>query len=242
MAKSVEQFLNKVFNGEYNSIDIDLVYRETPPTDEDKYYSVVQILNNIITNGAARLTIGYDLPGILEAVTLNTAHRETITGNPHDVTAAEIGLGNVDNTSDADKPVSTAQQLALDDKVDKVVGKELSANDFTDTLKDKLDGIENGAEVNNISDANAVDLTDGGETNLHIHDERYYTQAEVNALLIPESRSLTANTELVVTGLSRVMNVWALNSDGAVMDVEVYDVTSSGFKVMSSQSGTVYYK
>ena len=32
------------------------------------------------------------------------------------VTAASIGLGSVDNTSDADKPISTAQQTALDDK------------------------------------------------------------------------------------------------------------------------------
>jgi len=29
--------------------------------------------------------------------------------NPHNVTAAQVGLGNVDNTSDADKPVSWAQ-------------------------------------------------------------------------------------------------------------------------------------
>jgi len=33
----------------------------------------------------------------------------------------------------------------------------------------KLAGIEDGAEVNNISDANATDLTDGGETALHSH-------------------------------------------------------------------------
>lgn len=33
-------------------------------------------------------------------------------------TLADIGLGNVDNTSDADKPVSTAQQAALDLKAD----------------------------------------------------------------------------------------------------------------------------
>lgn len=33
----------------------------------------------------------------------------------------------------------------------------------------KLDGIEPGAEVNNISDANATDLTDGGTTTLHSH-------------------------------------------------------------------------
>ena len=33
----------------------------------------------------------------------------------------------------------------------------------------KLDGIEAGAEVNNISDVNATDLTDGGATTLHTH-------------------------------------------------------------------------
>lgn len=33
-------------------------------------------------------------------------------------------------------------------KVDKISGKGLSTNDFTDTLKDKLDGIASGAEVN----------------------------------------------------------------------------------------------
>ena len=39
--------------------------------------------------------------------------------NPHNVTATQIGLGNVNNTSDANKPVSTAQQAALDLKADK---------------------------------------------------------------------------------------------------------------------------
>lgn len=39
------------------------------------------------------------------------------TSNPHSVTAAQVGLGNVNNTSDAAKPVSTAQQTALDLKL-----------------------------------------------------------------------------------------------------------------------------
>jgi hypothetical protein len=34
-------------------------------------------------------------------------------GNPHQVTKAQVGLANVDNTSDAAKPVSTAQATAL---------------------------------------------------------------------------------------------------------------------------------
>lgn len=50
----------------------------------------------------------------------------------------DVGLGNVDNTADADKPVSTAQQTALDGKVDKVTGKGLSTNDYTTAEKSKL--------------------------------------------------------------------------------------------------------
>ena len=45
-------------------------------------------------------------------------------------------------------------EIALADKVDKVEGKGLSANDFTDTLKTKLDGIAAGAEVNVQADWN----------------------------------------------------------------------------------------
>ena len=39
--------------------------------------------------------------------------------NPHEVTKTQVGLGNVDNTSDLDKPISTATQTALDNKVTK---------------------------------------------------------------------------------------------------------------------------
>ena len=36
------------------------------------------------------------------------------TNNPHSVNATQVGLGNVDNTSDLDKPISTATQTAID--------------------------------------------------------------------------------------------------------------------------------
>jgi len=39
--------------------------------------------------------------------------------NPHGVDAIDVGLGNVDDTSDANKPISIAQQTALDLKEDK---------------------------------------------------------------------------------------------------------------------------
>ena len=66
------------------------------------------------------------------------AHKAN-TNNPHNVTKGQIGLGNVDNTSDKDKPVSDAAKALFNTKVDKVTGKSLSTNDFTNTYKDILD-------------------------------------------------------------------------------------------------------
>jgi hypothetical protein len=54
--------------------------------------------------------------------------------NPHQVTKAQVGLNEVDNTSDANKPISIVTQSALNSKVDKIVGKCLSTNDLSNTL------------------------------------------------------------------------------------------------------------
>ena len=81
-------------------------------------------------------------------------------GNGHVVfgdalTKGDVGLGRVDNTSDADKPISTATKAELDKKVTAVAGKGLSTNDFTDADKSKLGNIEAGAQVNVQADWNA---------------------------------------------------------------------------------------
>jgi len=52
--------------------------------------------------------------GLAEASDL-TAHTGN-TSNPHSVTKAQVGLGNVNDTSDLLKPISTATQTALDGK------------------------------------------------------------------------------------------------------------------------------
>lgn len=53
----------------------------------------------------------------------NIDAHSTRTDNPHSVTAEQVGLGNVNNTSDMDKPISTAVQTALDKKASLVDGK-----------------------------------------------------------------------------------------------------------------------
>ena len=57
--------------------------------------------------------------------------------NPHEVNKLQVGLGNVDNTSDINKPVSTAQQAALDklkSDLESIIGS--TGTDLSAHLKD----------------------------------------------------------------------------------------------------------
>lgn len=90
-------------------------------------------------------------PADIGAVPTTTTINGHVLSSDVTITKADVGLGNVDNTADLDKPISDAVQSALDDKVDKETGKGLSTNDFTDALLTKLNGIESGAQVNTIT-------------------------------------------------------------------------------------------
>ena len=100
---------------------------------------------------AGRVWVGTGTENLALSKKVELDAHKSDTSNPHSVTKIQVGLGNVDNTSDLNKPVSTATQTALDGKVDKVGGKGLSTNDYTTTEKSKLAGIEAGAQVNTVA-------------------------------------------------------------------------------------------
>lgn len=97
--------------------------------------------------------------------------------NPHGVTKAQVGLGNVDDTSDADKPISTATQSALDLKanVDSAaltgIPTAPTANVGTDTTQLATTAFVK-AEVANEA-YSKVEL-DAGQL-----DNRYFTETEL---------------------------------------------------------------
>lgn len=80
-----------------------------------------------------------DAQGAIDEIALNVSQ----------LSASKIGYDGTASGLSADKVQGAIDELA-DEKVDKVTGKGLSANDFTDTLKNKLDGIEENAEENDI--------------------------------------------------------------------------------------------
>lgn len=91
---------------------------------------------------------------------MNKAYDKVVWQNTPS-TASPLNATNLNKMSDAldtiddrvialdtNKANASDVTTALAGKVDKVDGKGLSANDFTDTLKTKLVGVETGAEVN----------------------------------------------------------------------------------------------
>ena len=78
------------------------------------------------------------------ATNLNLTTHTSNTNNPHQVTKTQVGLSNVDNTSDLDKPISTAVQTALDNLEDRI---------------DAVDEIGSSITLASLGGASATDLS-----------------------------------------------------------------------------------
>ena len=114
-----DQAHTQLITGESGKIYVDLSTEETYRWSGSMYIKISSTLELGETHSTAyygdRGKAAYD-------------HSLLTTGNPHSVTKSDVGLGNVDNTSDANKPVSTAQQTAL-------------------ALKASIDDVQDGTEA-----------------------------------------------------------------------------------------------
>ena len=98
---------------------------EAESAADDAEDALAQVADKVSTTqlaGELALKVDKVTGSSLLADTTKTSYDNHLinTSNPHSVTKTQVGLGNVNNTSDANKPVSTAQQTALNLKVDKI--------------------------------------------------------------------------------------------------------------------------
>lgn len=100
----------------------------------------------------ATSTSAYDAFGGVRNAQWNSASQHLIITNANgstiDLDLSDVASATEVSTAIAGKADKTYVDEELGNKVDKVTGKGLSTNDFTDALKTKLDGIETGAEKN----------------------------------------------------------------------------------------------
>lgn len=128
----------------------------------------------------------------------------TFTGTVSGITAAMVGLGNVSNTSDASKPISTATQTALDAKA------PIASPTFTGTVAGISATMVGLGNVNNTSDlAKPISTAtqtalDGKAATSHTH-----TIANVTSLQTTlDGKSDTGHTHTIanVTGLQTALD------------------------------------
>lgn len=129
----------------------------------------------VVPNGKTAADVQVDASGFSGLLSGTDDDVQSALDTLDDVTKSDIGLGNVDNTSDLDKPISTATQSALDDKADKVTqiiagtgldgGGDLSANrtlDLSAATQSSLGladtSVQPGDNVSDLTnDANYID-------------------------------------------------------------------------------------
>lgn len=168
--------------GKINAITVN----GTPQTVEDKTAKII-VNKSTVGLGNVNNTSDNDKPvssaqasAIADAKQAGTDAQANLTAhindkeNPHEVTKAQVGLGNVNNTSDVNKPISTATQTALNGKLDKTAvvdvtveatkGQAADAKSVYDTIQALPTGTDislglTGANVGDIIKVKAVDAS-----------------------------------------------------------------------------------
>lgn len=196
-------------------------------------------------------TLKEKLDGIEKGAQVNTV--TSVAGKTGDVTLEkkDVGLANADNTADKDKPVSTAQQIALDDKVDKVTGKGLSEANFTAEEKEKLKNIAPEATKTIVDDELSGDSTNPVQNKVvkNALDQKVST---VSGMGLSQNSYTTAEKEKlagIADGANKTVVDSSLNKDSVnpVQNKAVYaalenKVSKDGDKVLSSNDYTTEEK
>jgi hypothetical protein len=112
------------------------------------------------------MTLTATVDSIIGKVNTATGHIAS-SSNPHSVTKTQVGLGNVDNTSDANKPISTATQTALD----------LKANQTTTYTKLEVD-----AAIAGLVDSAPVALDTLNELAAALGDDANFSTTVTNSI------------------------------------------------------------
>lgn len=115
------------------------------------------------------------------------------------ITKARLGLGNVDNTKDIDKPVSTATQQAITEAISGLVGRE-EFDTLVQSIQTSVDQETLDAAIANI---NLI-------LNTKLNQEQ--TLVLINQALAPVSQSLTLLGEALNGALLRIAALESIES------------------------------
>ena len=170
--------------------------------------------------------------------------------NPHQVTKAQVGLGNVDNTSDLNKPISTATQTALDAKADityvdtQDASTLSSANTYTDNAVNPhiADSTIHFTEAS-INHANIQNIGTNTHTQIdsHIADTtKHFTEASISHLNIQD---IGVNSHIAIDShLANTSNPHSVTASQAGAVAKTGDTMTGALQVNANfTSGVMYW-
>lgn len=150
--------------------------------------------------------------------------------NPHKTTKSQIQLGNVDNTSDVDKPVSTAQQKAIDGAYansnkytdQKIADLINGAPETMDTLKEVADAIEKNKSVVEALDKSIGTKANQNELDTHTgNDTIHITSDERTKWDDANNKKHTHSNKSVLDGItSELVQKWTETSSSSVTGIK----------------------
>jgi hypothetical protein len=141
----------------------------------------------------------------------------TFTGTVSGVTKAHVGLGNVDNTSDANKPISTATQTALDAKSNIVSTINAQTGNYTLVLSDADKVVEM-----NVGSANTLTVPANADAAIAVGTRIHIVQTGSGQTTITPGSGVTVNGTpglkaraqwSAITLLKRATNTWVAFGD-----------------------------
>lgn len=125
------------------------------------------------------------------------AAHEARNDNPHGITKAQVGLSDVDNTPDMDKPLSTAQQAAVNSKLDNAanggVVNNLTTNDTTKALS-AAQGVALSKKIDEMTGGAIADLTALEDRVAGVEEEIETSSSYIDNTLAPKAESLLTLT------------------------------------------------
>lgn len=150
--------------------------------------------------------------------------------NPHKTTKSQIQLGNVDNTSDVDKPVSTAQQKAIDGAYansnkytdQKIADLINGAPETMDTLKEVADAIEKNKSVVEALDKSIGTKANQNELDTHTgNDTIHITSDERTKWNDANNKKHTHSNKSVLDGItSELVQKWTETNSSSVTGIK----------------------
>ncbi len=172
---------------------------------------------------------------------LIATHINTVKGNPHKVTKADVGLSNVDNTSDNDKPVSKKQLAVIElEAASRYAQYQSLQKDFNSKVNSLTDaditlGTRIDTEVTNRTKADTT-LQTNIDTEVTTRAEADKTlQANIDAEASTRSEADNKLREDLAAHIADKSNPHAVTAEqvGAYTKAEVDEKIGEGGKVQS---------